>query len=74
MISAEYCAKFREQIKPEICRKKRRGMLSKTAMLHHSNARSHEAAATVEAMQYLRFENHSHYLQDYSGAMHVRST
>ena len=52
--SANYCAMLRNELKLAIC-KKRRGMLSKKVLLHHDNARSHTAAATVETVQQLGF-------------------
>jgi hypothetical protein len=44
-----------DKLKPDI-RSKQRGMLSKTVLLHHDNARPHAAAVTNETIQKLKFE------------------
>jgi histone-lysine N-methyltransferase SETMAR len=50
-----YSAMLKNKLKPAI-RSKWRGLLSKTVLLHHDNARTHAAAATVETIQKLNFE------------------
>jgi len=44
-----------EEFKPAIL-SKRRGMLTNGVVLHHDNARTHTAAATVETILKLKFE------------------
>jgi hypothetical protein len=42
-----YSAMLKDKLKPAI-RGKRKGLLSKTVLLHHDNARPHATAATIE--------------------------
>jgi histone-lysine N-methyltransferase SETMAR len=46
---------LKNKLKPAI-RSKQRGLLSKTVVLYHDNARPHAAAATIETIQKLDFE------------------
>jgi histone-lysine N-methyltransferase SETMAR len=48
--SERYSAMLKDKLKPAI-RSKRRGLVSKTLLLHHDNARTHAAAATIETIQ-----------------------
>jgi len=63
--STNYCAMLQNELKPAICKKRIR-MLSKKVLLHHDNAHSHTAAATVETVQQLGFKllQHSPYSPD----------
>jgi histone-lysine N-methyltransferase SETMAR len=56
---------LKDKLKPAI-RNKRRGLLSKTVLLHNENARPHAAAATIETIKKLNFEllPHPHYSPD----------
>jgi histone-lysine N-methyltransferase SETMAR len=53
--SERYSAMLKDKLKPAI-HSKRRGLLSKTVLLHHDNARPHVSAATFEIIQKLNFE------------------
>jgi histone-lysine N-methyltransferase SETMAR len=53
--SGRYSAMLKDKLKPAAC-SKRRGLLSKTVLLHHDNVRPHAAAATIEITQKLNFE------------------
>jgi histone-lysine N-methyltransferase SETMAR len=53
--SDKYSAMLEDKLKPAIC-SKRRGLLSKTVLLSHDNARPHAAAATIETIQKLNFK------------------
>jgi histone-lysine N-methyltransferase SETMAR len=53
--SERYSAKLTDKLKPATC-SKQRGLLSKTMLLHHDNARPHATAATIETIQKLNFE------------------
>jgi hypothetical protein len=57
----------RDKLKPAI-RSKRRGLLSKTVLLHHDNARPHATAATIKTIQKLNFKllPHPPYSPDFS--------
>jgi hypothetical protein len=46
---ATYSAMPKDKLKPAICNK-RRGLLSKTILLHHENARPHFVAPTIETI------------------------
>jgi histone-lysine N-methyltransferase SETMAR len=46
---------LKDKLKPAI-RSKWRGLLSKTVLLHHDDARPHAATATIETIQELNFE------------------
>jgi histone-lysine N-methyltransferase SETMAR len=46
---------LKDKLKPAI-RSKRRGLLSKTVLLHHDNARPHAAAARIETIKKINFE------------------
>jgi histone-lysine N-methyltransferase SETMAR len=50
-----YSAMLRDKLEPAI-RSKRKGLLSKTVLLHHDNARPHAAAATIKTIKKLNFE------------------
>ena len=52
--SGWYCEMLTERLKPAI-RSKRRGLLSKGAVLLHNNARPHTAAHTAETLRKLKF-------------------
>jgi hypothetical protein len=53
--SARYSYMLVNELKPAI-RSKRRGLLSKRALLHEGNARPHTAAHTVDTLRALKFE------------------
>jgi histone-lysine N-methyltransferase SETMAR len=53
--SERYSAMLKVKLIPTI-RSKRRGLLSKTVLLHHDNAQPHTAAATIETIQKLNFK------------------
>ena len=53
--SARYSDMLVNELKPVI-RSKRRGLLSKTVMLLHDNARPHTAVHTVDTLRALKFE------------------
>ena len=63
--SARYSDMLVNDLKPAI-RSKRRGLLSKTVLLLHDNARPHTAAHTVDTLRALKFEvlKHPPYIQD----------
>jgi hypothetical protein len=50
-----YSTMLKDKLKPAI-HSKRRGLLLKTVLLHHDNARPHAAAATIESIQKFTFE------------------
>jgi histone-lysine N-methyltransferase SETMAR len=54
-----YSAMRKDKLKPAI-RSKRRGLLSKTVIVHDDNARPHAAASTIENIQKLNFERLPH--------------
>jgi histone-lysine N-methyltransferase SETMAR len=53
--SERYSAMLKEKLKLAI-HSKRRGLLSKTMLLHHNNARPHAATTTIETTQKLNFK------------------
>jgi len=57
--SERYCQMLTNKLKPAI-RTKRRGLLSKTVVLLHDNARPHTAAVTVQTIENLGFEVMKH--------------
>ena len=57
--SAQYSEKLTDRLKPAN-RSKRRGLLSKSFVLLHDNARPHTAAHTVETLRKLKFEVMAH--------------
>jgi hypothetical protein len=63
--SVRYSAVLEEKVEPAI-RNRRRGLLSKGALLLYDNALLHTAAATVSTIQKLKFEmiNHPPYSPD----------
>jgi histone-lysine N-methyltransferase SETMAR len=53
--SERYSAMLKDKLKPAI-HGKRRGLLSKTVLLHHDNSQPHAAAATIKTTKKLNFE------------------
>jgi hypothetical protein len=53
--SERFSAMLKDKLKPVVC-SKRIGLLSKTVLLHHDNARPHATATTIKTIQKLNFE------------------